>query len=99
MSEEELLKYGEEEDKKLRYGLTDGTETIEITDENGNTKKKKVKVIDANPSPAGMSMYARLFDEFNSPYQYNRSSYLVNESFVRHMETYMKKKLKNSFKF
>lgn len=86
-------KYGEEEDKKLRYGLTDGTETIEITDENGNTKKKKVKVIDANPSPAGMSMYARLFDEFNSPYQYNRSSYLVNESFVRHMETYMNDKL------
>lgn len=54
-----ISEFGSDKDRELRYGTE--TKSINITDANGNTKKKTVSVVSStSPSP-----YARFFDETN----------------------------------
>lgn len=58
-----IEKYGEEEDRNLRYGIK--KETIEevITDEKGKSKVVKKDILVADPGLTEYSEYARWFDE------------------------------------
>ena len=68
-------KYGEEEDKNLRFGFKEETVEVTETDDNGKEKKKKVKRKSCDP--LDHSDYAKFFDctsdqfVFADPYKHN----------------------------
>jgi hypothetical protein len=67
---------GEDKDREFYYGVE--KETIQERTENG-IKKKTVK------TPAGLTMYARYFDEYNALWQPTPS---MNEAFLRAQQEY-----------
>lgn len=86
-------KYGEEEDRKLRYGET--TETVKVTDlETGKTKKQTITTVgDLDPSD-----YAKFFDAtssqfiFQDPMKY-KPDWDANIRFLNCTQAYANQKL------
>ncbi len=59
-----IQKYGQDEDYKLKHGVTEETVTETVVDEETG-KKKKVKAVKQHYNPLGVSQYARFFDEYS----------------------------------
>jgi hypothetical protein len=74
-------KYGEEEDRKLRYG----TEKVQVVDP--DTKKKKTIEIPGDPS-----VYARFFDEYSTSWDRDPE---VNRFFLSSQQNYANDLLKS----
>ena len=58
-----ISKYGEEEDRRLRFGTTEGEKEVEVEEKDGKIKKKKEKV---DIYPENCSDYARIFNGKNT---------------------------------
>jgi hypothetical protein len=60
-----ISKYGEEEDRRLRFGAKEEEKEVEVSGKDGKIKKKKEKV---DVYPENCSDYALIFDKFNVNY-------------------------------
>jgi hypothetical protein len=78
-------RYGEDIDKELRYGIK--KEKVNVTDENGKTKKETVNVVNGVDTP---SDYARFFDESCSGYDKDPE---YNLMFLKAQQQYANDKL------
>ena len=76
-------RFGEKIDKELKYNLKSEEMEIEVTDENGNTKKevKEITIIDGN----NVSEYAKFFDEYCDNWEKDAE---YNLMFLRRQQDY-----------
>lgn len=81
---------GEGKDRQFLYGLKEETVTVEETDENGKTKKVKKTVEVVDPT-AGISPYAKIFDDGNLKWQ---NDPFLNLAFLKDQQNWMNDKLR-----
>lgn len=81
--------FGEEKDKELYHGLKKETITVEEEDENGKKKKVKKEIAVVDPA-AGISPYAKVFDDASEKWV---NSAELNLSFLRRAQDWFNDKL------
>lgn len=79
-----LNEFGEEVEFRVRNGLVEETVTEEVTDEEGKTKKQKVKKL--RPEQKYASQYAKWFDDSCQQWQRDPS---LNLFFLKSQQNYM----------
>lgn len=91
-----VAKFGEDAERAIRYNLSEQTIEETRTDENGKTKKVKVKAL--VPGVGGVSGYARLFTKYD-PQDKDRGSLgwdksdLHSNFFIKSQEDYLNHRL------
>ena len=80
---------GEDKDKEFYYGLKKETVTVEEVDENGKKKKVKKEVDVVDPT-AGISKYAKVFDDASQKWVNNAE---LNLAFLREQQNWFNNRL------
>lgn len=58
-----ISEFGEDVDRRMRFGAKDEEIEVAETDEKGKEKKQKIKIENIDPSDIGVSEFAKFFDE------------------------------------